>query len=139
MELEAVWDASRAVRLTGNYSYQKSIDEATNQDAGYAPHHHIYLRGDWRVASSWLSSAQVNRVMNRTRAAGDSRPPVPDYTTVDMSVRITLGKNQWDYSASVLNLFNATVLEPSLAPGTSIPNDLPMAARSLWLQATYKL
>ena len=40
MEMEAAWDASRSLRLTGSYSDQKSIDEATGQDAGYAPHRH---------------------------------------------------------------------------------------------------
>jgi iron complex outermembrane receptor protein len=143
MELEGVWDASRTVRLTGNYSYQKSISAATNQDAGYAPHDHIYLRGDKSFGGSWLSSVQINRVMNRLRAAGDTRPPVPDYTTVDISMHSSNGKNQWDYSASVLNLFNATVLEPSLAGATplsvAIPNDLPMAPRSVWLQVMRKL
>jgi iron complex outermembrane receptor protein len=144
MELEGVWDASRTLRLTGNYSYQKSISEATNQDAGYAPHDHIYLRGDWRFAGGLLSSTQVNRVMDRMRAAGDTRPPVPDYTTVDMTVRTDRSKNQWDYAASVRNLFNATVLEPSVAGSnplvnTPIPNDLPQAPRSLLFQATHKL
>jgi iron complex outermembrane receptor protein len=138
MELETVWDYSRSLRLTGNYSYQKSIDEATNQDAGYAPHHHLYLRSDWRYLSGWFASAQVNRVMDRMRAAGDTRPQVPDYTTLDLTVRSPT-KGQWNFAASLRNLFNATVLEPSLAPGTAIPNDLPMAPRSVWLQATYKL
>ncbi len=139
VELEAVWDATRTVRLTGNYSYQRSIDEATHQDAGYAPHHHFYLRGDWRVAGGWLTSAQLNRVVDRRRAVGDNRPQVPDYTTVDLTVRTSQSKNQWGFAASVRNLFDATVLEPSLAPGIAIPNDLPMAPRSLWLQASYKL
>jgi hypothetical protein len=31
------------------------------------------------------------------------------------------------------------VLEPSSAPGTAIPNDLPMPGRSVYLQAIYKL
>jgi iron complex outermembrane receptor protein len=137
MELEAVWDASRSVRLTGNYSYQKSIDETTNQDAGYAPHNHIYLRGDWRFAGGWLTSTQIDRVADRMRAPGDTRPPVPDYTTVDMTARTT--RDKIEYAASVRNLFNATVLEPSLAPGTAIPYDLPQAPRSVWLQLSYKL
>ncbi|MFA7239539.1 MAG: TonB-dependent receptor [Sulfuricellaceae bacterium] len=138
MELETVWDYSRTLRLTGNYSYQKSIDDATGQDAGYAPHHHIYLRADWRYPSGWLAGAQVNRVMDRMRAPGDARPQTPDYTTLDLVVRTPRIKDQWEFSASVRNLFDADVREPSLAPGL-IPNDLPMAPRSLWLQATYKL
>ncbi len=139
MELETVWDASRKVRLTGNYAYQKSIDEASGQDAGYAPHHHLYARADWRIAGDWLLSPQINRVADRRRAAGDTRPKVPDYTTIDVTARTTDAYSQWDFAASVRNLFNADVREPSLAPGTAIPDDLPMAARSLWLQAVYKI
>jgi outer membrane receptor protein involved in Fe transport len=138
MEVEAVWDYSRSLRLTGNYSYQKSIDEITGRDAGYAPHHRVYLRADWRYPSGWLLGTQLNRVMDRERAPGDTRPPVPDYTTVDLVGRSNLGNSQWSVAASVRNLFNATVLEPSLAPGT-IPNDLPMAPRAFWVQVAYRM
>ena len=136
-ELELVWDADRNLRLSGNYSYQRSIDETTNQDAGYAPHHHVYARADWRIASGWLLSPQVNYVADRKRTAGDSRPPVPDYTTLDLALRTNRGKDQWDFTASIRNLFNADVREPS-APGT-IPNDVPMAPRAFYLQAMYRM
>jgi iron complex outermembrane receptor protein len=141
MEMEAAWDAGRTLRLTGNYSYQKSVDAATGLDAGYAPHHHLYARADWCFTGGWLFSTQVNRVEDRRRAVGDTRPKVPDYTTVDMTVRTTDIKNEWNFAASVRNLFNADVREPSLggAAGSLIPNDLPMAPRSLWLQAVYAL
>lgn len=138
MELELNWDATRALRLTGNYSFQQSIDEATNTDAGYAPHHHFYARMDWRFAPTWVLSPQITWVADRKRAAGDTRPPVPDYKTVDVTLRTVGGKGQWDFAVSMRNLLDATVLEPSLAPGTAIPNDLPMAGRSLYLQAVYR-
>jgi iron complex outermembrane receptor protein len=141
MELETEWDGGRNLRLTGNYSYQKSIDDATGQDAGYAPHHHLYARADWGFTGGWLSSAQVNRVADRRRAVGDTRPKVPNYTTVDLTLRTTRNKNEWDFAVSVRNLFNADVREPSYgsATGSQIPYDLPMAPRSLWLQAGYAL
>lgn len=138
MELEVNWDASRTLRLIGNYSYQRSIDEATQTDAGYAPHHHAYARADWRFAPNWVLSPQLTWVAGRKRAAGDARPPVADYKTVDVTLRTAGGKGQWDFAASVRNLFDATVLEPSLAPGTAVPNDLPMAGRSVYLQAAYR-
>jgi len=135
-EFELVWNYSSKLRLTGNYAFQESIDNATGQDAGYSPHHSLYLRSDWRYASGWLGSAQVNRIMDRRRTAGDTRPQVADYTTVDLTLHSpTWGA--WDISSSVRNLFNADVREPS-AP-TLIPNDLPMAPRSLWIQAIYTL
>lgn len=138
LELEMNWDATRDLRLTANYSRQRSVDESTHADAGYDPHNQIYARADWRFTSGWMFSPQFNWVADRKRAAGDRRDPVPDYKTVDLTLRTTRGKGQWDFGASVRNLFNTMVLEPSLAPGTAIPNDLPMAPRSLYVQAAYR-
>jgi outer membrane receptor protein involved in Fe transport len=139
MELEAIWNASRSLRLAGHHAYQRSIDETSDQDAGYAPHHHLFARADWSFSSGWLFSGQVNRVADRRRAAGDLRPDIADYTTVDLTLRTGRGKGRWDFAASVRNLFNADVREPTVAPGVAIPNDLPMAPRSVYLQAIYRL
>jgi iron complex outermembrane receptor protein len=64
-------------------------------------------------------------------------------------VRTTLIESQWEIAASVRNLFNADVREPSLyaapvaghpeIPTSLIPNDLPMAPRSFYVQAVYRL
>lgn len=139
MELELVWDPSRNLRLTGSYAYQRSIDEATNQDAGYAPHHLVYARADWRFASGWFFSPQLNWVADRKRAAGDARQQIPDYMTVNLTLRTNRGKDQWDFTAAIRNLFDADMREPSLAPGATIPNDLPMAPRAFYLQAIYRM
>jgi len=139
VEVEAIWDPSRSLRLTGNYAYQHSVDETSGQDAGYAPHHHLFVRSDWTFASGWLFSTQANHVAGRKRAAGDARPDIADYTTVDMTLRTSVNRQRWEFSASVRNLFNADAREPSLAPGTSLPNDIPLAPRSLYLQAIYRL
>jgi outer membrane receptor protein involved in Fe transport len=137
-EFEVTHDMRRNLRWVGHYAYQRSIDNASGQDAGYAPHHHLYLRADWGVASDWLLSGQVNHVAGRKRAHGDTRPNIADYTTVDMTLRSSQNRRGWDVALSIRNLFNADVREPSLAPGTNIPNDLPMAGRTLTAQAIYK-
>lgn len=139
-EFEGNWEATRNLRITGHYSAQRSIDERTGQDAGYAPRRHAYLRGDWIPAGNWLLSAQANHVADRRRAAGDTRPAVPDYTTVDLTLRTTLKPAQrWNFAASVRNLFNADVREPSAYPPANIAYDLPGAPRTFWLQASYGL
>ncbi|MES2951860.1 MAG: TonB-dependent receptor [Pseudomonadota bacterium] len=138
-ELEGVWDASRTVRLTGSYAWQTSIDESTRQDAGYVPHHHVVGRADWRFADNWMFGAQMNWVIDRRRAAGDARPPIADYTSVDLILSKTAKRQQWGFAVGLRNLFNADVREPSVAPGTAIPNDLPMAPFSAYLQATYRM
>ena len=138
-EIELVWDVRRTLRLTGNYSLQRTTDVATNTDSGYAPHHHVYARADWRFAGNWMLSPQINWVAERKRAFGDARPEVPDYTSADLNLRTEREKGRWSFAASIRNLFNATILEPTLAPGTAIPNDLPMPGRSLYFQAAHAL
>lgn len=138
-ELELLWDLMRNLRLTGNYAWQRSIDEATGTDAGYVPHHHLYARADWRFTGDWRLGSQVNWVADRKRAFGDSRADIPDYTSVDLSLRGERIAGQWGLAASVRNLFNARILEPTLAPGTAIPDDLPQPRRWFYLQATHAL
>jgi len=125
LEVEASWDTGSGLRLTGNYSHQRSIDNSTGRDAGYAPRHHLYLRADSRVTGDWLGGAQLNWVADRKRAAGDARPDVADYRTVDLTLRTTRRDSPWQFVASIRNLFNSQVLEPSLPPAANLPDDLP--------------
>jgi len=138
LEFDIAWDANATLRLSGNYSNQRNVDQTTDADTGYAPHHHLYGRADWRLGSGMLLSGQINRVMDRQRSVGDTRAPVPDYTSVDLSLSMARNKPGWSLSGSVRNVFNADIREPSLAPGTAIPNDLPMAGRTLYIQASYR-
>ncbi|MFZ6872345.1 TonB-dependent receptor plug domain-containing protein [Undibacterium sp. Di27W] len=139
LEAELQWELNKDLKFLANYSYQHSIDESTQVDAGYSPHHHVYARADWQIRSGWIISPQVNWVADRRRAAGDVRPAIPDYTSVDISLRSQRERGKWEWSASVRNLFNADIREPSIAPGLAIPNDLPMAPRSVYLQVVYKM
>jgi iron complex outermembrane receptor protein len=141
MEFEAAWDATRELRLSGNYSYQKSIDEATQQDAGLAPHNHAYVRADWRFTPGWAANAQLNAVGERLRAPGDTRTPLRGYNTVDATLRTDRsGASRWNYAVSLRNVFNADAREPSpFGVPIPIPNDFPLPGRSLYLQAQFKL
>jgi len=137
-ELEVSWEASTTLRLSGNYAYQKNTDRTTGRDAGYAPHHHLYSRADWRLSPGWHLSGQINHVADRERPAGDNRPKIPDYTSTDLTLRTERLKQGWDFSTSVFNLFNADIREPSKA-ASGIIYDLPMPGRAFWLQARYSL
>ncbi|MBI1905569.1 MAG: TonB-dependent receptor [Rhodocyclales bacterium] len=139
-ELELVWDATRSLRLSSSYAWQRSVDRTSDQAAGYAPRHQVYARADWRFADGWLASTQINWVADRKRADGDLRSAVPDYTAVDLTLRTANpDKRKWAFAFSVRNAFNADIREPSLAPGTAIPGDLPMAPRSVYLQVSFRL
>jgi iron complex outermembrane receptor protein len=137
-ELELTWDPLPSLRLSGNYAYQKNTDQTTKRDSGYAPHHHLYTRVDWRFMPGWLASGQLNWVAERKRAAGDTRPDVPDYTSVDLTLRTDQPKQGWDFALSLRNAFNADIREPTKL-GSGITFDLPMPGRTYWIQARYSL
>ena len=132
------------MQLTGHYAFQQTTDESTGERAGYAPRHHLYGRVDWQAANGWAVGAQVNRVANRARAPGDTREPLPNYTTLDLTVRTPRPERGARWTFTVRNLFDADVREPSwYSPGSPVPvliaNDLPMAGRSVMLQWQYSL
>lgn len=143
-ELEARHELDHAVSVSGHYAYQRSIDENSRQDAGYAPRHHVYGRTDWRWDSGWQWSGQVNHVAGRRRPPGDTRDAVRDQTTLDLTVRSPRSASGWEFRASVRNLFDARLEEPSLySPGDAIPvlvpGDLPLAGRSLFVQVSLQM
>ena len=139
LELESVWNPTRALRLSGNYAWQKSIDETNHVDAGYAPHNHLYGRADWQFSSGYQFGSQLNWVAGRKRAFGDARAPINDYTTLDLTLSTRRGRDRWNFTLAARNVFNADVREPSPAPGLALPHDLPMAPRALSLQAVYRM
>lgn len=138
LELEATWDATRNLRISGSVSVQHSTDEATGQDAGLAPHRRLFARADWRFAPRWQLGTTLNHVAGRKRQPGDTRSPIADYTTLDLSLRREHLAGGWTVSAMLLNLFNQDAREPSLAPG-NIPFDLPLPGRTLYVQFQHKL
>jgi outer membrane receptor protein involved in Fe transport len=136
LEAELAWDATRLLRVSGHLSLVRATDPATGRDVGNVPRRDAFVRIDWRMASGWRLDAMLNHVADRRRAPGDARPPVPDYTTLDLALSTERGARGWFASAALRNAFDADVREPNLAPGL-IPNDLPQAGRSFTLQAGY--
>ena len=134
MELESTLDVSTNLRLTGNISLQHSTDEATGQDAGIAPHRRLFGRADWRLAPLWQFGTTVNHVADRKREPGDTRPQIPDYTTVDLTLRREKLAGNWDVRAMVINLFNADAREPTFYSVKGMPSDLPLPGRAFYIQ-----
>lgn len=135
-EWEVSWEARKNLRLSGNYAFQRATDKRTDTAAANAPQQQIYLRADWQVQPHWTLNTQAKWIADRKRAAGDSRPPIGDYTLVDVTARYRPLRHHLSFAFSVRNIFNQDAREPSLAPGF-VPNDLPLAGRSFYLQASY--
>ena len=94
-----------------------------------------YARADWRLPQGGSLHGQLNRVADRRRAAGDTRPDIAGYTTADLTLRWSGGRDRWEFAAAVRNLFDADAREPHSSVPVQIPNDLPLAGRSFYVQA----
>ena len=136
MEFEANLELTRTLDLIGNFAYQHSVDEDTDAKVANAPGRQIYLRADWHPVPVWKFDVQWNWVADRVRAAGDTRPAIDDYTTTDLTIRYKQPYSRWEFAAAAKNLFDQDLSEPSFAPGV-IPNDLPLASRTWFLEARY--
>lgn len=134
LEVESTWAINSILRLSGNYSFQYSIDGASQHNAGNAPHHQVYARADWRMLPKWSAHAQINWISDQKRAYNDTRPSLSGYNTVDLTVRSAHEGKGWNTAISVRNLFDADVREPA---SISLPNDYPMPGRSVYVQGTY--
>ena len=135
LSAEVDYSALDNLRLVANYSYQLSKDDATKTASGDNPNHQLYLRGEWEITPAWLLSPQVNVIGQQKRAAGDIRPPVASYSTVDISLRKKHYSQPLSFAVSVHNLFNADVRESSPA---AVADDYPMAKRSLMAEVNYQ-
>lgn len=133
LELEATLDATNSLRLSGNFSLQHSTDSATGQDAGLAPHRRLFARADWRFAPLWQLGTTINHVADRMREPGDTRALIPDYTTVDLTLRREKFAGNWDMRAMVTNLFDRDAKEPTLK-SVAMPSDLPLPKRAFYIQ-----
>ena len=138
MEFEAVWEATENVTLTGNLAVQNSTDETLDVPAAKSPEKQLYLRADWILSKGWRVNLRGNWVMDRNRLSDDLRPDVDDYALFDLSLRKTMD-NALEFALTVNNLFDEDAREPSpnSDPMPFIPNDLPLAGRSVLGEIRY--
>ena len=135
-ELEATWDITDSLRITGNYAWQYSVDSDTDEKIIDAPGQQAYLNSCWKFAPNWLLYNQINWVADRHRAASDTRPEIDDYLLVDMSLQRKSLFKHLDIKMSIRNLFDEDAYEPS--DGTKISDDYPLESRSIWCELSYR-
>ncbi len=145
LELEATWDVTDRFSLYGNFAWQKSTDETSDKDAANAPEKQFYLRANWEFQHDWNLNVQSNWVMDRNREAMDPRSDIDDYVVVDLTLRRKNLWRNWEAALLIKNLFDEDAREPSplsiLPNGTPvafIPDDLPLAGRSVLGELRYK-
>jgi len=132
-EFEWDWQLNHQFNLRGNYAWQNARNDATNNRVIGVPEHHVYVALGWHFSRQWNLQPQLNWIGGRSQAANDTRPPLKDYQTFDLTLR---GKNLFKHlnlSASLRNAFDERPLEPA-AP--QIPQNLPLSGRSFYFEAS---
>jgi iron complex outermembrane receptor protein len=137
IEIEADYSPLDNLRILANYAYQKSEDDNTKTNVGEAPNNQLYIRAEWKSIDNWSISPQLNWVGKQARTNSDSRNrALPSRTTLDLTIRQRDVIDNLDVSLSIRNFFDKSVFEPSPAGG--LPNDFPMASRSIYGEVAYK-
>jgi iron complex outermembrane receptor protein len=139
LELEGKWDVTRRLEIEANYAYQNTDVKDANSDVPVAPKHQVYIDGKWEFIPRVLLSTQVNWVGERSRAAGDPRENVDDYTWVNAAVVATDLWGRVGITVGVKNLFDVSSESPSpfeadVPGGAFVPGDYPLEGRSYFVQ-----
>ncbi len=138
IELEATWQASHTLRLSGNLTSRRVDDEQFTRlrvpDHFAIPRQDAYLRADWAFKPKWNWNLQANWTGKRTKAANDTRPALGPQTVLDTTVRYFHG-SVWEFAAGIRNLFDEDAREYA---GTRIPEHLPLPERHAFVEARFK-
>ena len=126
VELEARWQATKTLRLTGNLSDRD--DSAFNS----VPRQTAYLRADWAFMPGWNWNAQANWIGKHLPYG--SRSPIGAYTLFDTTIRYAR-RQGWEFAASVRNLFDVDAREYS---SSTLSSNLPLPGRSFYAETRYK-
>lgn len=135
-EWEWKWNVSRELILTGWYAHQRNEVKDDGSDAGFAPRNSANLRIDWQFVPNWYFNTNTIWVADRARPADDVRPPLPDYTIVDVTLRYRKRNSSWSAALSVFNVFDKEALDPSDPPGRD-RSDLLLPERSIFAEFRY--
>jgi outer membrane receptor for ferrienterochelin and colicins len=131
LEWEFGVDITPNLGLRWNYAYQNASVDDDNVNIRFAPTHQVYAEANWRFAPEWNLNVNVNAVLDRDRPATDPRPPVDDYSIVNLILRRENIVKQLDVAFSARNLLDEDAREPSDSP-TSIPFDIPTPGQSFY-------
>lgn len=128
VELEAMWQAAKKLRVSGNLNYRR--DSTYNS----IPDKNAYLRADWAFMPNWNANLQANWTGKHLLPAGDPRSPMGSYTLVDATVRYSY-RQDWVFSASLRNLFDKDAREYT---SSALRDNLPLPGRSFYAETRYK-
>lgn len=131
-ELEWNWQVAEQWNITGNYAWQNARSSTTNMRVTGVPEHHVYSAVHWQFLPQWQLQPQINWVGGRTTLPGDNRS-LPDYETIDLTLRGQKLLGHINLAASLRNMFDANNFDPAV---TALPQNVPMPGRSFYFEVS---
>jgi outer membrane receptor for ferrienterochelin and colicin len=120
LEWEFGMDITPNVGLRWNYAYQNASVDDDNVNIRFAPTHQVYGEANWRFAPQWNLNVNVKSILDRDRPVTDPRPPVENYSIVNLTLRRQNIVKQLDLALSARNLLDEDARRaerfPSLDP-----------------------
>ena len=120
------------------YSYQDPGDADTGQRIAYVPLQRAGAGINYGLSRYIISHIDVLWTGERSRPAGDTRNPVADYTTVDLTLTLKNFYRTLEIQAAIHNLLDEDYEDPDLSGASQfIPDDYPRAGTSVMLSIMY--
>lgn len=137
VELEAQWQATQALRLSAALSDRHDDLSKASQEPTYTPPRQLaYLRTDWNFLPKWFWNLQANWMGKHILKTSETiSQPIGAYALADTTLRYQHDR-QWEFSASIRNLFDKDARE--YVPSNRLKFNLPLPGRNFWVEARYK-
>jgi iron complex outermembrane receptor protein len=134
VELEVQWQVLPTLRFAGNYS-SRNEDSPDSRNFN-VPKRQAYLRADWNFLPNLHWNLQANWISKHIFPSAENiSSPIGAYAQADTTIRYFHGR-QWEFAASVRNLFDRDVYE--YVPTKRLVYNLPLPGRTFYAEARYK-
>lgn len=122
-----------------SYTWQDPRDAATDKRLPYVPSQRANGSVNYALTKYLNLHSDVIWTGARPRAAGDIRPEMPDYATVDLAVTLKNFFKTMEIQATVRNLFDKHYDDPDTSGALNkVPGDFPREGISGFVTASYR-
>jgi iron complex outermembrane receptor protein len=123
--------------LSFNYTYQRAINEVSDDRAANVPRQKLNAAFNYRHSRFVNLFTGLNHRGALPRVSGDSRSALGSHTTVDVALNVHGASDSWSVTASIYNLFDKTWFDPS--QNGAMLSDYPKEGRNFWIETSFKL
>lgn len=138
-------DYGSDIRWKATYAWQDPRDADTDRRLPYVPSHRASGSIDYGLTKYLNLHGDLLWTGTRPRGAGDDRPKMPAYATVDLAATLKNVFKTLELQATVRNLFDKRYKDPDTSGGNvnlagtgpKVPGDFPREGISFFVTASY--